>query len=40
MERYLHMLAMKEEDNFRVDQLRTHFEAELEMEVVGNLVVG
>lgn len=40
VERYLHMLAMKEEDNFRVDQLRTHFEAELEMEVVGNLVVG
>ena len=39
MEHYLHMLVMKEEDNFQVDHLHMHFEAELEMEVVDNLVV-
>lgn len=39
-EHYLHMLVMKEEDNFLVDHHHMHFVVELEMEVVDNLVVG
>ena len=34
------MLETTEGDNFQVDHLRMHFEVELEMEVVDNLVAG